>query len=79
MGEFSNWHWLLVLLVVLLLFGGGKISGLLGDLAKSIKTFRQHMSDDEDRSNDGGVGKQGSMTVLELHTPTAKTSAARNG
>ena len=34
MGSFSIWHWLVVLLVVLLLFGSGKISGLMGDLAK---------------------------------------------
>ena len=33
MGEFSIWHWMVVLLVVLLLFGGGKVSGLMGDLA----------------------------------------------
>ena len=37
MGDFSIWHWLVVLLVVLLLFGGGKISGLMGDLAKGIR------------------------------------------
>lgn len=43
MGSFSIWHWLVVLLVVLLLFGGGKISGLMGDLAKGIKSFKQNM------------------------------------
>lgn len=47
MGEFSIWHWMVVLLVVLLLFGGGKVSGLMGDLAKGIKAFKQNMADDE--------------------------------
>jgi sec-independent protein translocase protein TatA len=47
MGTFSIWHWLVVLLVVLLLFGSGKISGLMGDLAKGIKSFRQNMREDE--------------------------------
>jgi sec-independent protein translocase protein TatA len=47
MGEFSIWHWLVVLLVVLLLFGGGKVSGLMGDLAKGIKSFKKNMADDE--------------------------------
>jgi sec-independent protein translocase protein TatA len=47
MGSFSIWHWLIVLLVILLLFGSGKISGLMGDLAKGIKSFKKGMSDDD--------------------------------
>jgi sec-independent protein translocase protein TatA len=47
MGSFSIWHWLVVLLVVLLLFGSGKISGLMGDVAKGIKSFRNNMKEDE--------------------------------
>jgi sec-independent protein translocase protein TatA len=48
MGTFSIWHWLIVLLVILLLFGGGsKLSGLMGDLAKGIKSFKKNMSDEE--------------------------------
>ena len=47
MGSFSIWHWLVVLLVVLLLFGSGKISGLMGDLAKGIKSFKKGMAEDE--------------------------------
>jgi sec-independent protein translocase protein TatA len=49
MGSFSIWHWLVVLLVVLLLFGGGKISGLMGDLAKGIKSFKHNMKEDDDK------------------------------
>ena len=45
MGLGSGWHWLLVLLVFVLLFGAGKISGLMGDLAKGIKTFKREMAD----------------------------------
>jgi sec-independent protein translocase protein TatA len=47
MGTFSIWHWVIVLLVVLLLFGSGKISGLMGDLATGIKSFKKNMKDDE--------------------------------
>ena len=43
----SSWHILLVLLVFVLLFGSGKISGLMGDLAKSIKSFKNVMSEGE--------------------------------
>ena len=47
MGSFSIWHWLVVLLVVLLLFGSGKISGLMGDLATGIKSFKKNIKEDE--------------------------------
>lgn len=48
MGGLSLWHWLLVIAVVALLFGGkGKISGLMGDLAKGIKAFKSGMQEDE--------------------------------
>ena len=49
MGTFSIWHWLIVLAVVLLLFGGrGKISGLMGDFGKGLKSFKKGMKDDEE-------------------------------
>jgi sec-independent protein translocase protein TatA len=48
MGSFSIWHWLIVLVVVLLLFGRGKIPELMGDMAKGIKSFKQGMSEDEE-------------------------------
>ncbi|MFZ5835590.1 MAG: twin-arginine translocase TatA/TatE family subunit [Pseudomonadota bacterium] len=43
----SMWHILIVALLVVLLFGRGKISDLMGDVAKGIKSFRQGMSDDD--------------------------------
>jgi sec-independent protein translocase protein TatA len=47
LGSFSIWHWLIVLAVVLLLFGRGKIPELMGDVAKGIKNFKKGMSDDD--------------------------------
>ncbi|MCJ8147743.1 twin-arginine translocase TatA/TatE family subunit [Shinella sp. H4-D48] len=47
MGSFSIWHWLIVLVVVLLLFGRGKIPELMGDVAKGIKNFKKGMTDEE--------------------------------
>jgi sec-independent protein translocase protein TatA len=41
------WHWLIVLVIVLLLFGRGKIPELMGDVAKGIKSFKKGMNDDE--------------------------------
>ena len=48
MGSFSIWHWLIVLVVVLLLFGRGKIPELMGDMAKGIKSFKKGMSDEDE-------------------------------
>lgn len=47
MGSLSIWHWLLVILVVVLLFGRGKISDLMGDMAKGIKSFKKGLADDD--------------------------------
>ncbi len=47
MGAFSFWHILIVAAVVILLFGRGKISELMGDVAKGIKSFKKGMADDE--------------------------------
>ena len=47
MGGVSIWHWIVVGVVVLLLFGRGKVSELMGDVAKGIKAFKKGMSDDE--------------------------------
>ena len=53
MGSLSIWHWALVILVVMLLFGRGKISDLMGDVAKGIKSFKKGMADDEPEAASG--------------------------
>jgi len=47
MGSLSMWHWIVVIAVVLLLFGRGKISELMGDVAQGIKAFKKGMSDED--------------------------------
>ena len=47
MGGMSIWHWVIVGLIVMLLFGRGKISEMMGDVAKGIKAFKKGMSEDE--------------------------------
>lgn len=47
MGSFSIWHMLVLGVVVLLLFGKGRFSGMMGDVAKGIKEFKKGMSEDE--------------------------------
>ncbi len=48
MGSFSIWHWAIVAIVVLLLFGGrGKLSAMMGDAAKGIKAFQRGLKDED--------------------------------
>jgi sec-independent protein translocase protein TatA len=47
MGATSIWHWVILLLIVVLLFGRGKISEVMGDVAKGIKSFKKGLSEDE--------------------------------
>jgi sec-independent protein translocase protein TatA len=47
MGSMSLVHWIIVLAVVMLLFGAGKIPRLMGDFAKGIKAFKAGMKDDD--------------------------------
>lgn len=47
MGGLSIWHWIIVGIVIMLLFGRGKISEMMGDFAKGIKAFKKGMKDDE--------------------------------
>ena len=64
MGGLSVWHWLIFLAVALLLFGGsGKISSIMGDVAKGIKSFKKGMSEDDE-------------TVKKEEPPKAVESAA---
>jgi sec-independent protein translocase protein TatA len=55
MGSLSIWHWIIVIGVVLLLFGRGKISELMGDVAQGIKAFKKGMSEDEVQAAASGV------------------------
>ena len=49
MGSLSIWHWLIVGAVLLLVFGGrGKVSDLMGDVAKGIKSFKKGLADEDD-------------------------------
>ena len=60
MGAFSIWHWIIVLIIVLLLFGKGKIPTLMGDMAKGIKSFKKNMSDEDNASTSDSDNKDSS-------------------
>ncbi len=48
MGGLSLWHWIIVLLVVLILFGRGRISDIMGDFGKGIKSFKEGINEESD-------------------------------
>ena len=73
MGSFSIWHWMVVLLVVLLLFGGGKVSSLMGDFAKGIKAFKKNMADGDDVSMEANADKP-SGTIAGPGAPSSTAS-----
>ena len=75
MGGFSLWHWMVVLLVVMLLFGGGKISGLMGEFARGVKTFRKTMAEDEGHTNDAVAGTGQDTLAGPLGTHAEATAA----
>lgn len=80
MGSLSIWHWMVVLLIVLLLFGSGKVSNLMGDFAKGIKAFKKNMADDESMEASAG---QPSTPISGPSTttvpPVRETTTVRQG
>ena len=74
MGSFSIWHWMVVLLVVLLLFGGGKVSSLMGDFAKGIKSFKKNMAEGED---DASMEADADKPTCTISGPSGQANAAK--
>lgn len=73
MGTFSIWHWLIVLVVVLVLFGGrGKIPSLMGDVAKGIKSFKSNMKDENAASSEK-VEEADTISATKREDETAKS------
>src|SRR5437588_128914 len=73
MGSMSIWHWIIVLAVGLLLFGGrGKISELMGDFAKGIKSFKKGLSEDDKAEE---PAKSEPMKTIDQQAPPAAPGA----
>lgn len=67
MGGFSLWHWIIVLAIVLLLFGRGRISEIMGDFGKGIKSFKSGLNEEESKS---------SAPPAQIPPPQVETPAA---
>ncbi|MCB8822100.1 twin-arginine translocase TatA/TatE family subunit [Microvirga rosea] len=77
MGGASIWHWIVVGLIVVLLFGRGKISDMMGDVAKGIKAFKKGMAEDETPSKPVEPVEP-VRTIDHQATPTATTATTNN-
>ena len=77
MGGVSIWHWLVVGMIVLLLFGRGKISEMMGDVAKGIKAFKKGMSDEDTATAPASPATSTVETTRTIeHQPTAPSQPA---
>lgn len=70
MGGLSIWHWLIVLAVVLILFGSGRVGNLMGELGKGMKSFKNNLADDEP--------KDASMLEQQKSAPTDQKAQAEH-
>ena len=73
MGAFSIWHWVIVLIVVLILFGGkGKLSSIMGDFGKGLKNFKDQVKSNKDNEEEVEVISEQKVT------PKKKTAKKKN-
>ena len=79
MGSFSIWHWLIVLAVVLLLFGGrGKISQLMGDFGKGLKAFKKGVGGEEEAASQATTTPPPAGDAGKIGTTTTATQAPKD-
>lgn len=65
MGSFSIWHWLIVLVIVLLVFGTKKLRNMGGDLGGAVKNFKEAMNDEKNKPTELPRNEPGSGSTIE--------------
>ena len=76
MGTFSVTHWIILLVIVVLLFGSGRISSVMADVAKGIKSFKKGMADDDDEQP---KSKDSTTTIEHQASPKSETQTTKAG
>lgn len=74
MGGMSIWHWVVVGVIVMLLFGRGRFSGMMGDMAKGIKEFKKGMAEDDDAKAPPSRIEAAQPTVVDAEKQADKPS-----
>jgi sec-independent protein translocase protein TatA len=75
MGSFSLMHWMVVLAIILILFGAGKLPRVMGDFAKGIKAFKAGMREEDEPENVASPTPQ-VPPPASATSPSAPASAA---
>ncbi len=78
MGSFSIWHWLIVLAVELVIFGGGgKISRIMGDFGRGLKSFKKNIREEEEEDAQDAAGAVDSRRLAADAGEEIKAAPAR--
>jgi sec-independent protein translocase protein TatA len=77
MGGMSIWHWVIVLVIIIVLFGAGRIPRVMGDLAKGIKSFKAGMKDEEVTTDETPAKRVESPTTIEGKATHSETTAPK--
>lgn len=78
MGGVSIWHWIVVGVIVMLLFGRGKVSELMGDVAKGIKSFKKGMAEDDEPTPTAGTVDPKVIDSVKASNAQAEAQAKAN-
>lgn len=73
MGSFSMWHWMIVLAVILIVFGAGRLPNVMGDLAKGIKNFKAGMRDEDSPAEPRSLPADGATAMSSTTAPKSET------
>jgi sec-independent protein translocase protein TatA len=76
MGSMSLMHWLVVLAIVLVLFGAGKLPRVMGDFAKGIKAFKAGMKEEDEEAAANPPAQVTATGSASTQTPAGTTPAA---
>lgn len=76
MGSMSIWHWVIVAVIVLLLFGKGRISEMMGDMGKGIKSFKKGLADEE--SSQASQPSQPPLVTQQPQQPSSPLNAEQS-
>lgn len=68
MGSMSIWHWLVVLAIVLLLFGRGRLSDIMGEFGKGVNSFKKGIGDADKRLPEPEPAVAGTEAKPQVHT-----------
>jgi len=78
MGFGSIWHWLIVLVIVVLIFGTKRLKSMAGDLGGAVKGFKKAMDDDEDKPSEESQ-KRLDSDEPDAEFPERKKNKSRSG